>query len=616
MSIFVLEIGPRARLANVEVALASGLGVGPWDTDETSTREGFAARARARFIVPEDEGSRCILEDRDRRWTLLWDGRLDDRRELIDSLGATASASDASLAALAFAAWGVEAPRRLIGDFAIARFDHVEGTLLLARDRLGIRPLYFIELPEGGVRVATSERALFAPRDVPEQPNLRLLAQAVAGVAVLDRETFRVGVRVVPPASVLTIRAGRATAERYWSPDPDCVDERSSPAEHVARVRSALEAAVVSRIRGRWPVAAQASGGLDSSSCIAIASPWLARHGRPPPLLLQMSCPGLACDESRYAASLAKRFGAPLLQAEAAAFDPDQVGNVDLGGPWCVPYGRLFDSARERGCRVVLTGEGSDELQLRHGLELEDAIVRRDPLDALRFSGAWEDPLSRRAWSRLVRTAVRARMPPPLRARRARRAFERSLPDYFTTRSSRWALEGYEDIERATRELAHPSPLRRAVCMELSSTTGMTLILQELQLFAQDRGVELVHPFLDMRVVDAFMALPARLRLSFDIIKPTLRAAMEGALPPEILWRYPPTSYVELHERAHRERAEPWLEMTRPSALAQLGLVDPKRFPRAAEAALRGEEDLGVDLAYALAIEAFLRRTGLAAGST
>lgn len=613
MSILAIEVGPEASRARVASMLDSTAGTGSWDAVDLHAEAGMVMGARARWTVPEDEKRPAVIDDRARGLVLGWDGRLDDRASLVGALGVSSELSSAALALEAFARWGDDAPRHLIGDFVFVVFDRASRRLFVARDRFGIRPMYWLELPQGGVRLSSDERALFAHGDLTPRPNLRVLSRALAGAAVLRRDTLREGVRVIPAGTSLAIVDGRAVEARYYTPDPGGVDESLSRADHLERIRAALEASIADRIRGRWPIASQASGGLDSSTVIAIASRQLARQDRPPPLLLHMRCAALACDEHRFAKAVADRVGAELVVEDGsdAVYEPSAPREIDLGGPWCAPYAALYGEAVRRGARVVLTGEGSDELQLRHGLEVDDALVRSSWLEAASFAGLFDEPLAKASWARLARAALRTRAPRALRDWRASRRRPPALPPWLSEDAKRWALEGLSELEEMQRSVPHPSPLRRAACMELTSTVGMTLIMQEVQAFATHHGVELSHPFLDLRVVDAFMALPTRLRTDPDLIKPSLRAVMEGELPTEVLWKARPTDYTELHASAWSAPSGAWICLARSSKLARLGLVNADAFGAAVEDAFANALDgtaLSSDVTNALELEGWLDR--------
>lgn len=606
MSLLVAELGPDIGNTNLQHLADAARGEGKWD--RTSSYEGpsFRALCLERWQTPEDSKPHSAVWVRDHQ-VVVFDGRIDDRARLIRDLHAPPDATSAELAGRAFERWGHAAAKQLIGEFAFLIFDRDQ--LTLVRDRLGIRPLYALQLGSRW-RIASAEPCLFADGALKESPSPRMLARAIAGVAVTSSETLREHVRVVPAASITMLPSW--TESRYYEPDPGGVLDLPER-EHIDRIRGALDLAIADRIRGPYPIAAQQSGGLDSSTTVALASLQLVQAARPAPVLLHMRASGLPCDERSYARAMAAQYGATLLEAEGARpFRPSSVTHyVELGGPWCEPYAELYRGARD--ARVVLTGEGSDELQLRHGSEVDDAVLRRSWIEAARFAGVVEDPTSLQGWKVLGRALLRERLSPQrLRGRAVARASKR-LPSYLTSRARDDAMEAQIQWLDRLDAPKHESPLRRAVCAELTSTPGMTLILHELQQFASAMGVELSHPFLDARVVDAFAALPAHLRLAADIVKPTHRKMMEGLLPPGILWRYPPTDYTSLHESAHRLAGAEWRHLLLSPRLADVGVVDGAKFAQAGREMLDAldRRECGVltlDLAYAFAAEAWLNR--------
>ncbi|MBK6517847.1 MAG: hypothetical protein IPG04_27940 [Polyangiaceae bacterium] len=250
MSVLVVEVGEGASAARVSLMLDAAAGVGSWDAIGRHAEPGLALGVRARALGPEDERHGGVALDDERGLVVAWDGRIDDRAATCRALALEPGAPSARVALEAFARWGERAPAHLLGDFAFVVFARRDRALFIARDRVGVRPLYALTLPSGVVRLSSSERALFACSDAVEHPNLRALASALAGAAVLKTETLRAGVEVIPAASTVWLRAGARSARVYYRPDPGAVDTKTSRQGHSERVSAALELAVADRGAG------------------------------------------------------------------------------------------------------------------------------------------------------------------------------------------------------------------------------------------------------------------------------------------------------------------------------------------------------------------------------
>ena len=214
---------------------------------------------------------------------MVFDGRVDNRAELKDALTSAGMPprddTDAELVLRAYECWGEESPARILGDFAYVIWDGARKRLFCARDPLGVKPLYY-HLDAKRFVCASELQALLLEPEFPVEPNEGMAAEIMCGRVLDPEETlFRDIVQVVP-GNYLTIEPGKVRKRRYWS--------LNSIARHplfrrravrVAFFRSVQEAV---RCRMRHPgtgVAAQLSGGLDSSSVVSMAA-YLKRRGR------------------------------------------------------------------------------------------------------------------------------------------------------------------------------------------------------------------------------------------------------------------------------------------------------------------------------------------------
>jgi asparagine synthase (glutamine-hydrolysing) len=259
--------------------LASQEIYGPHDGRHWS--DGPIALGRRLFrTLPEDAYDRQPLHSADGRFILVADVRLDNREELVAALG-LASASrlcDAAILLDSLARWGEGALDRLVGDFAFALWDSREQRLLLARDFLGQRPLYY-HWGRGFIAFATMAKGLHALSEIPYAPDEQAMAEFVTLLPPDGSRSFFKDIVPVPPAHVVTVTRDGLTRRRYWNPSPpDRAGAR--PNDYAEGLRHHLDQATRARLRGAdGAVASHLSAGYDSAAVTATAARLLAPSG-------------------------------------------------------------------------------------------------------------------------------------------------------------------------------------------------------------------------------------------------------------------------------------------------------------------------------------------------
>ncbi|HEV8396071.1 MAG TPA: asparagine synthase (glutamine-hydrolyzing) [Vicinamibacterales bacterium] len=430
----------------------------------------------------------------------------------------------------------------LQGMFAFAIWDGPRQRLLLARDRLGIKPLYY-SVEDGELRFASEIKALLAAGAGRGRFNEAVLPEFLATRFVSGDETFFRGVRKLMPGHVLTWSPGDpGTPRRYWQlPDPVPAREAVWSA---GDLRERLEAAVASHLMSDVPLGVFLSGGIDSSALAALAA-------RATPSPLQTFAVGFAeaeANELPYARLVAEHIGAThreVTLTPRAFFEtlPHAVWHEDepMAFSSSVPLFALARLAREH-VKVVLTGEGADELFLGY--------------NRYRVT-QWNARLGQPYWSampgparRVLRDAVRA-LPAPL-ARVATRTFVgldpgiRGLyhenfavcPLALQQRLLRCDLLAASDpyaTQAAYFDGASGSLLDRLTRAELQSYLLELLMKQDQMSMAS--SIESRVPFLDDRLVAHVASMPGDRKLPGWKTKVLLRAAVRDLLPAPILTR-------------------------------------------------------------------------------
>ena len=346
-------------------------------------------------IIDVAGGDQPLSDDSGRYW-VVQNGEIYNHVELraeLESLGHRFSTRcDTEVIAHAYARWGVSCLHRFIGPFALAIWDRCERSLLLARDRFGVRPLF---LAEHGSRIVFSSeiKALLRHPAVERALDPVGIVDTFTVWSPLPDRTAFAGVRELRPGTYLHIDAlGRTDEQRWW--ELQFEPRGTRPALHQEELADELEELLIDattlRLRADVPVATYLSGGLDSSMITAL----VALHGAQAP-----RCFGVRFDDVRYDEGLEQRRVASALGVE---LDQITVGAADIAAalPRVVELGEapllrtapapmllLSGKVREAGYKVVLSGEGADEMFAGYDLFREAQIRRywaRDPASTMR----------------------------------------------------------------------------------------------------------------------------------------------------------------------------------------------------------------------------------------
>jgi asparagine synthase (glutamine-hydrolysing) len=533
--------------------------------------------------TPEDTLARQPLT-RDRRW-IVADARLDNRQEILDALavvGRDRALSDAELILRAYEAWGAACPRRLLGDFAFVIWDGARRELFCARDPMGVKQLFYVH-DAGTFRCASEMHALFADPRVRRRPHRRSLALFLTYQYTEREQTLWEGVIALTPAHTVTVGAATLRRAAYWRPDLDPRRRQATPDERAEEFRSVFTEAVRCRLRSARPVAAEVSGGLDSSSIASVAEE-LRQQGRvsgPPITMLHLAFPGLSCDEGPYSQAVADRWGMALTTAyptEMPALlspDPVRCARDVYFHPTMAMLEPLIKTGLERGIRTTLTGLGSDQLMHRTGVECAGKLRRGHPVEAARAVG-----LDRASFSaRSLRSAVRQGLVPllPYGLQRTLLRKFRRLPPAWRWLRPPWQEEmrrEMEVLEQKTYDLG-PEPETRETAARILWGYDTSQVLGQCDRHTAGFGAEQRHPFFDQRVVELLLGLPPEERYDNGVLKPILRRAMNGTLPSLVRDRPDKailTDYVR--ERFYKPYWGRFCELARQSRLAEEGIIE------------------------------------------
>lgn len=487
---------------------------------------------------------------------VVCDARLDNRPELIKALAlrddADAVPGDAQLLHAAWHKWGTACTEHLLGDYAFAIWDRRRNTILCARDPMGVRPLY-IHFAAGRLfAFASQPDALLRIRDIPAGLDQgRILDALVPPLEGIDKTcTFFRHIQRLPPAHHAKVHDDRLVIEQYWQPLGAAPLASHAPADAwLEGLRERLTVAVRRRLRSHIRVGAMLSGGLDSSSVVAIAARELDAARKPNLPTFSAVSAEPECPETRAVwemlstipnldPSLIDFAAAPELMT-AIAGDWPNLGEPFDGGMTLVAC--QYRTAVARGVRVVLDGIDADNL-LSEGNYMTQLVRRGRVCAAWRlavgqssfFKGPWTP------WQFLY---------PALRSAAAPRALSALLLPWRQRRAARaaiaasWVREGFArpvDLADRLARLYQHAQAGQAQSENAGSNMGSpytTVGVERYGRVAAASGVEPRHPFLDRELIEFCAWLPYPLRVAGGWPKWALRVAMAPDLPPSVAWR-------------------------------------------------------------------------------
>jgi asparagine synthase (glutamine-hydrolysing) len=618
----VAYLGLRAASAPAEVARAVLDRLAHRGPDGATTwSDGPAWLGHQLFATtPEDRVAAQPVANARGTIHLVADARLDNRDDLVRALRLERTArarSDAELLLAAYERWGESMPAELLGDFAFVVWDAERRRLLCARDHLGARQLFYRS--DGSLfRCASEASALLADPAIPRTPNRAAMGLFLVEEFVERHDTLHAGVLAVPPAHVLVVEPGRAPRLRpYWAPNAFRRLRCASEAEYAERFRTVFREAVRARLRAAEPIASQLSGGLDSSSIVGEVERLRSSGAGPrePLTLIHTSFPGLDCDEASFCAAVAAHWGLAVTDVNApdavgsTRLDPSRAHPEVLWTPLGLTWQRQFEVLRSGGVRVLLTGIGSDQIMRRTGAEGAEALAALDLRTALAATGVAGAPLAQASWRRFLREGVRPLLPP--RVDRAIRALRGQAPPrpptWLAPHVARSISERRAAADRELRDLAAPGPATRALCDSLVRGYEVVFTLATLGPLAAHGGVELRHPYLDLRLVELMLSVPHALRCGVEVRKPLLRRAMGEDLTPLVRRRTQLTGFSSyVHRVLFEHQAERVDALFADSALAALDVVDGDKV-RALVSSARRDWSLLRDVANLVSLEVWLR---------
>lgn len=553
--------------------------------------------ASARLSIIDVHGGQQPISNADQTMWIVFNGEIFNYLELraeLESRGhGFSTATDTEVILHLYAEYGPACLEKMNGQFALAVWDARTRTLFLARDRLGVRPLFYTIIA-GSLIFASEIKAILTDSRVSAQIDPVALDQVFTFWATLAPKTMFKDILELPSGHYLLAQHDSIALRRYWQLNFCPNDQRSaSVEEYLEEFRDLLGDATRLRLRADVPVAAYLSGGLDSSVIAAL----VRKEGIANLDTFSVAFDDSEFDESRFQVRMARFLGTEhqvrrISYADIGNFFPEVIWYTETPilrtSP--VPMFLLSEMVHGQRYKVVLTGEGADEFLGGYDI-FKEAMIRRfwarQPSSRLRprlFERIYADiprlsMVQIELLSEFFRNgldeidspyyshAIRWR-----NGRRARRFFSNDVRD-----SLQREVSGPWDSIQYPSGFGRWHPLERAQYLESSTFLSGYLLSSQGDRMGMAHSVEGRFPFLDYRVVDFCSRLPVGLKLSGLKEKVLLRRLGRELLPSEV-WQRPKRPYrAPIHRAFYHNGTKPEYlpDLLAEASLRKSGLFHP-----------------------------------------
>lgn len=559
-------------------------------------RDDRVALGHVRLAIIDVAGGAQPMSNEDGSVWVTFNGEIFNYVELRQELRSRGhrfrTGSDTEVIVHAWEEWGEDAFARFNGQWALALWEPRERRLVLCRDRMGVRPLYWTRTRDRMI-FASEVKAIFADPDVPRSFDRVGLAETMTFWSAVAPRTVFAGVQQVPPGHLAVFTGPTPEIRPYWRPDfpGQGEEEQQDLRTNVAEVRDRIVEAVRLRfLRSDVPVGAYLSGGIDSAVTAAV----IRRYTDAPLTTFSLRFAEEDFDEGPFQEEMVRRLGTEHHEVmvhtrDIGAVFPEVVRHAETPVLRAAPAPMLLLSrlVREHGYKVVVTGEGADEVFAGYDLFREARLrqfIARDRSSALRA----------RALELLYPWMARSPGETPAFAREF---FGRNLDpaDPALSHRPRWdstsALLGMTTgdpdlqvdvaealLERMPSASATWDPLSRAQWLEMTTLLPGYILSSQGDRMLMASSVEGRFPFLDREVLGLANGLPARHKLLGLDEKHILKRAFADLVPPGVLNR-PKQPYRSPDAAAFfvDGGGAPWVEdMTSPDRVQAAGVFQPR----------------------------------------
>lgn len=511
--------------------------------------------AHARLAIIDPTGGAQPIHNEDRSVWVVFNGEIFNYLELRQDLSRRGHCfythSDTEVIVHLYEEYGLRFLDHLNGQFAIALWDRPQRRLVLARDRTGIRPLYYTRSGET-LRFASEVKALQVDPRISRRLDPHALAQVFTYWAPLAPTTVFADVAQLPPGHVLTAESGRIAIEQYWDwsfPDHPIVAARPIE-DHAEELRELLIDAVRLQLRADVPVGAYLSGGLDSAVIASI----IKNFTQAPLRTFSLTFDDPEFDESRFQGEMVQ---ALTTEHTALRCEPHHIGEAFPLALWHaetpvvrtapIPLMLLSGAVRRAGYKVVLTGEGADEVFGGYDLFKEAKVRRfcaRVPGSRVRpailrrlYPYLKHSPASAGAFARRFFMQGMEARDQPYFAHMPRWTTTQRLWQFFSE-DMRASLAGWDPYVHVAGTLpagiTRWPALARDQYVEARTLLSGYLLASQGDRVAMANSIEARFPFLDHRVIEYASRLPTQYKIHGLNEKLILKKAMAPWVPAAI----------------------------------------------------------------------------------
>jgi asparagine synthase (glutamine-hydrolysing) len=500
--------------------------------------------------------------------------------------------SDTEVIVHAYEQWGNDCVHHFNGQFAFAIYDRSQASLFLARDRMGKRPIFYT-IHQGRLYFASEIKALFCERSLPRQIDLRGLDEIFTWWTTAPPRTAFEGISELEAGTWLQVKNGATSTARYWHMDfPEQFDQERSVDSWAEELHELLVDAVKLRLRADVPVGAYLSGGLDSSAIASLIRNFTGNQVE----TFSLAFHDKSYDESDYQLQMAEFLGTVHHQVKCSYLDiaenfPRAIWHTERPVVRTAPSPMYILSrlVRQHGYKVVLTGEGSDEVFGGYDL-FKETLIRR--FWARNPESVWRPLLLRRLYPTLPLSPARARYYLEEFYKTAltqtdlyyyshmqRINTTTRVKDFFSA-EVKAQLAGCDSLNAFSRDMPetfqHWHPLCRAQYLEARSLLSGYLLSSQGDRVSAGNAVEGRYPFLDHRLIEFASKIPPKHKIFGLKEKYVLKRAMTKELPRNILDRVK-QPYMAPDSNSFTQPDSPRFveEMLSEEALRRTGLFNP-----------------------------------------
>ena len=553
----------------------------------------------ARLSIIDLKTGQQPIYNEDRTLWIVFNGEIYNYLELREDLVARghvfSTHTDTEVILHLFEERGPACLEQLNGQFAIAIWDTQQESLFLARDRLGIRPLFYAPLSQGLV-FGSEIKAILLDSRVQARLDPYALAQTFTFWAPLAPRTVFQGIEELQPGHYMQVTQSGRTVSRYWSLEFPVrgAEQPIAAAEAAEQLHALLSDAARLRLRADVTVGSYLSGGLDSTYIAGL----IRQHTPDALCTFSMAFANATYDESKYQELATAFLGTEHRRAYCQDADIGQVlpeviwhTEVPILRTSPVPMYLLSKLVRDNGIKVVLTGEGADEFLGGYNIYKEDKVRRfwaREPESTLR-------PLLLRRLYPYIATLKRGG-DAYLAAFFGRGLTETDRDEYShlwrwqsTTRMRNFLADdfqvpGYEPVDEVLASfegmLTQLGPLAQAQLLEVTTFMSAYLLSSQGDRMMAANSVEGRFPFLDHRVVEFAGRLPPQLKIRGLRENHILKESAAGFLPLEIVERHKQPYRAPIHQAFFKQPLDYVARLLSPEGIRQSGVLAPEPVDR------------------------------------